>query len=83
MPIFEYECQKCRHQFEYLVLPTGPPAECPSCGTKDLAQQISLCAVSSETTRQANLVGAKKRASAVQKDKAHEDHKHLHEHYGH
>ena len=42
-----------------------------------------MYAVSSESTRKANLAGAKKRAASVQKEKAHEEHKELHEHYGH
>jgi hypothetical protein len=37
--------------------------------------------MSSETTRQANLSAAHKKAGAIRKDKQHEDHKHLHDHY--
>jgi putative FmdB family regulatory protein len=81
MPIFEYECLGCGNQFEYLVLPSSPKAECPSCKRKKLKQLISLCAVSSEGTRQANLSQARKKASVVQKDKRHEEHKQMHEHH--
>ena len=81
MPIYEYECRKCGHQFEYLLLSTTPAAKCPACHKKDLKQLISLSAVSSESTRQANLKGAQKRAAVVHKDKQHEDHKHMHEHF--
>ena len=81
MPIYEYECRQCGHRFEYLVLPSSPTAECPSCQKKDLKQLISLCAVSSETTTQANLSSAHKKAAGVQKEKEHEEHKHLHEHF--
>jgi putative FmdB family regulatory protein len=81
MPIYEYECRGCGHQFECLVLPSSPVPECPSCQKKDLKQLISLCAVSSENTRQANLNGARKKAAVVQKDIRHEEHKQLHEHH--
>ena len=81
MPIYEYECLACGHQFEYLILSTSPAAECPACGKKDLKQMISLCGMSSETTRATNLSAAHKRAAATRKEKQHEDHKHLHEHY--
>jgi putative FmdB family regulatory protein len=83
MPIYEYECRHCGHRFEYLVLPTSPAPECPACQKKDLEQLISLSAVSSESSRQANLTGAHKKAAGVRKEKQHEDHKHLHEHFGH
>jgi len=81
MPLYEYECRKCGHRFEYLVLRTSPAAACPSCRKKDLKQLISLCAVSSETTRQASLSSAKKKAAVIQKDKQHEDHKSYHAHF--
>lgn len=81
MPIYEYECRRCGHRFEYLVLSSSPAAKCPSCNRKDLKQLISLSAVSSETTRQANLSAAHKRAAVARRDKQHEDHKHLHEHF--
>ncbi|PWU11466.1 MAG: hypothetical protein C5B51_02590 [Terriglobia bacterium] len=81
MPIYEYECPQCGHRFEYLVLSSTPAAECPSCGNRDLKQLISLCSMSSETTRQANLSAAHKKAAGVRGEKTREEHKHLHEHY--
>ena len=81
MPIYEYECRQCGHQFEYLVLSSSPRAECPSCQAQDVEQLISMCAVSSENTKQANLSAAHRKAGAVRKDKQHEEHKSLHEHF--
>ena len=81
MPIYEYECRKCGHRFEYLVLSSTPAAKCPSCHKRDLKQLISMYAVSSDTTRRANLKGAHQRAAVVRKEKQHEDHQHLHEHF--
>jgi putative FmdB family regulatory protein len=78
MPIYEYECRRCRSRFEFLVIPSSPVASCPSCGKKDLKQLISLCAVSSEATRQANIKSARKKATSVHKEKQHEEHKALH-----
>ena len=78
MPIYEYECRGCGHQFEYLVLPSSPSPTCPECRQEDLKKMISLCAVSSEGTRQAHLSSARKRATAVQRDKQHEEHKLMH-----
>ena len=81
MPVYEYECRQCGHRFEYLVLRTSPAAACPACRQSDLKQLISLCAVSSEATREANFDSAHKKAAAAHKDKQHEDHEHLHEHF--
>lgn len=81
MPIYEYECRKCGHRFEYLVLSSTPPAKCPVCNKKDLEQLISLSSVSSESSRQANLKAAHQRAAVVRKEKQHQDHIDLHEHF--
>ena len=81
MPIYEYECQKCGHHFEFLVLSTGPAAECPECQSKKLNKLISLCSVSSESTQQAHLQKARKAAQKVTKDKNYEEHKAIHEHH--
>ncbi len=81
MPIYEYACRQCGHRFEYLLLSTSPAAECPACANKDLEQLISAYAVSSESTRQASLSVARKKATAVQKDKQHEEQKAMHDHF--
>jgi len=46
MPIYEYTCRSCRHEFEVLLLPasTDPP-QCPQCDSKDLGQTLSAFAV--------------------------------------
>jgi putative FmdB family regulatory protein len=81
MPIYEYECRQCGHRFEYLLLSTSPAAECPSCRKKDLNQLISLSAMSSETTRDANFSAAHKKASVDRQEKHSEQHEHLHQHF--
>lgn len=81
MPIFEYKCHACGHEFEYLVLRSTPPAECPACHAQDLEQLISLCSMSSEGTRAANLGAAHARAAAIRQDRHRQQHSHLHEHF--
>jgi len=81
MPIYEYQCRTCGHQFEYLVLRTSPAAECPACQAQELDQLISLSAVSSDTIREANLSAAHKKAATVRTDKQKSEHKDLHEHF--
>jgi putative FmdB family regulatory protein len=49
MPIFEYICQKCHHQFEALIF-GDQKAECPKCHATRLAPQLSVFAVSTKSS---------------------------------
>lgn len=46
MPLFEYACRGCGHQFEYLTREGQSPA-CPACTGGDLEKQLSVFAVAS------------------------------------
>lgn len=52
MPIFEYICKKCSHQFEALVQGNKSVA-CPSCQSKQLEKQLSVFATSVKGQRPA------------------------------
>lgn len=41
MPIFEYACQDCGHEFETLVRSSDTP-ECPRCHSVQLAKKLSV-----------------------------------------
>jgi putative FmdB family regulatory protein len=41
MPIYEYQCSQCQHQFELLVR-SGEAPRCPECGTQQLEKQLSV-----------------------------------------
>jgi len=43
MPIFEYICQECHHEFEALVFGKDK-ASCPKCQSKKLEPQLSVFA---------------------------------------
>ena len=43
MPIYGYQCKKCGETFQTLVR-SGEEPSCPSCGTVELEQQLSLIA---------------------------------------
>jgi len=49
MPIFEYVCKECDHQFEALVYGSGK-AECPKCQSRKLTQQLSVFAMSAKSS---------------------------------
>jgi putative FmdB family regulatory protein len=51
MPIFEYVCKECRHEFEALVF-GKQKAECPKCQSKKLEPQLSVFAVAAKSGAQ-------------------------------
>jgi putative FmdB family regulatory protein len=53
MPLFEYECRACKARFEQLVYDRAVEIVCRKCGSKDIVQQLSTFAVSSESSRPA------------------------------
>lgn len=81
MPIYEYLCKKCEHQFEYLLLSSSRAAKCPLCESGDLEQLISKSAVHSEGTSQANLSAAHRKAAAGRGARQRDEHRHLHNHF--
>jgi len=63
MPIYEYECRQCGHQFELLVLKTTMLV-CPECQSPDLEQLPSGFAVSSESITRARVKAARRAHAA-------------------
>ncbi len=41
MPIYEYRCPNCGHEFEKLVKFSDPPPPCPECGHPETAKRVS------------------------------------------
>jgi putative FmdB family regulatory protein len=76
MPIFEYRCRGCGHEFESLVLATTPPPACPECTSADLEKLLSTAAVSTEGQRQANALKSRQQQIAKRKDKIVADEEH-------
>ena len=48
MPIFEYICKECDHEFEALVF-GQQKAACPKCHSKKLEPQLSVFAVAAKS----------------------------------
>ncbi len=81
MPIFEYECIECQHRFEHLQRTVDAQATCPVCDTENVQRLVSLCAVSSEASRAANLTAAHLRAAKRRDEKQRGDHRQHHDHF--
>ena len=52
MPIYDFRCQKCGHEFEAVVRPVDTP-ECPACHGQELERLLSSFAVNSPERKQA------------------------------
>lgn len=74
MPLFDYSCRACSHQFEALIL-RGKSPTCPECKSDDVERLLSLPAIRSETTKDKVMRYAKRRDAAQAKDQAHEQRK--------
>ena len=71
MPIYEFTCKACGHQFEALVRKDKAPP-CAACGSENLERLISLPAVKSETTRDKAMRAARKRDQIQGRERVHE-----------
>ena len=82
MPIYEYECRSCHHQFEAIVRSSDTPG-CPSCQSTDLERLISLFAVDSGESRRIARDAARKQHAKTTKEKAHAEYEYDRKHHGH
>lgn len=71
MPIYEYICQSCTHEFETLVRGETQPV-CPECESEDLERVMSLPRVKSSSTRDLAMRAAKRRDKAQATDRMQE-----------
>jgi putative FmdB family regulatory protein len=46
MPIYEYHCEQCDHEFEKLVFNSSEKISCPGCKGKKVKRLMSACAFS-------------------------------------
>ncbi len=60
IPIFEYSCQDCGHDFEALVRREETPS-CPECGSTNLAREFSLPTAHTSGTRDMAMRAARAR----------------------
>ncbi|MBM3819655.1 MAG: zinc ribbon domain-containing protein [Acidimicrobiia bacterium] len=83
MPIYEYECRACGHQFEFLLLPTAKetPA-CPECHGADLEKLPTGFALSTTELTKARVKKARAQHQSGKnfKDKQVAEQEHIQEH---
>jgi putative FmdB family regulatory protein len=66
MPLYDFRCRGCGHEFEALVRAADPtPPECPGCHGRELEQLLSTFAVSSAEKTQAAATAKRQREANV------------------
>jgi putative FmdB family regulatory protein len=62
MPIFDYACRACGHEFEALTRgSSSKPPTCPACQSEDAERLLSMPRVKSESTNDLAMRAAKRR----------------------
>jgi putative FmdB family regulatory protein len=79
VPLHDFRCRACGHEFEALVR-TGTTPSCASCAGHDLEQLLSTFAVSSNSIRKANLNAVRRKAASARAAKVRADHAEMKEH---
>lgn len=57
MPIYEYACKKCGHEFEALVRSSTIP-DCPSCRSTELEKKLSVFSAQTSSSAQAQFAAS-------------------------
>jgi putative FmdB family regulatory protein len=70
MPIFDFVCSDCGHQFEALVR-GSQAATCPKCQSVKLEKQLSLPAIKTEATHGMAMQAAKRRDQSQGAERMH------------
>jgi len=83
MPLYEFLCRACGHEFEGLVRPQDPPVTCPSCKSADLERLLSGFALHTDERHAAAIKDSRKRQVAKNKDKLVAEEEYRKEHEGH
>jgi putative FmdB family regulatory protein len=68
MPLYDFHCRACGHEFETLVR-TGDTPACPACRSIDLERLLSTFALSTDERRQAAVRDSRKRQIRANRDK--------------
>jgi putative FmdB family regulatory protein len=70
MPIFDYACRACGHEFEALTRGSSSKVpKCPECQSEDVERLLSMPRVKSETTKDLAMRAAKRRDSQQASDR--------------
>ena len=69
MPLYDFSCKQCGHEFEALVLKRAPA--CPKCQSQELERLLSLPVVRGDGTKQRMLADSRKRDAKIGAEREH------------
>jgi putative FmdB family regulatory protein len=70
MPIYDYVCRACGHEFEALTRGSSSKLpKCPECQSEDAERMLSMPRVKSETTKGLAMRAAKRRDAQQASDR--------------
>jgi len=68
MPLYDFHCRSCSHEFEALVR-TGDAPRCPQCSGSDLERLLSTFALNTDERHRAAVRDSRKRQIRANRDK--------------
>ena len=68
MPLYDFRCRGCSHEFETLVRPGDDRPACPSCQSHDIERLLSTFAFSYAEKTRAAAKASRKQQIAKRKD---------------
>ena len=85
MPIFDYSCNDCDHQFELWIRKTDQTAVCPECESEKVERLFSPPQVHGEAMHEKAMRAARKRDQVQARDRYHERRRYeeSHDRHGH
>jgi putative FmdB family regulatory protein len=83
MPLFDFHCTACDHEFEALVRAQDPPARCPRCQSAAIEKLLSGFALHTDDRHQAAVADSRRRQIRANKDKLVAEEEYRKEHEGH
>jgi putative FmdB family regulatory protein len=76
MPLYEYQCRACKHEFEALVRTQDPAPACPSCKSGDLEKLLTAASMSSDQLTRERVKNERKRRLPQHRAEQHEEYQH-------
>jgi putative FmdB family regulatory protein len=76
MPLYEYRCLACRHEFEALVRAQDPAPACPSCKSGDLEKLLSAASMSTDQLTRDRVKSERKRRLPQHRAEQNEEYQH-------
>ncbi len=71
MPLYDFKCRACSHDFDQIVK-VGEIPNCPMCGAADVEKLLTFNAsVSTDKTRSRALASARRKGQAIKREQDH------------